>query len=72
MNRGGRQQEEEEAEQEGGKESCRNIETLQVWASEYHHFSSTDRTRGPADLPVSSSDPSRLVCCYCRGVFDRS
>lgn len=58
MNRGGRQQE-EEAEQEGGKETCRNIETLQVWASEYHPSSSTDRTRGPADL--CSSDLSWFV-----------
>lgn len=58
VNRGGRRRE-EEAEQEGGKESCRNIETLQVCGHLNIIISAVET--GPEDQQLSQWGPRVIV-----------
>lgn len=58
VNRGGRRRE-EEAEQEGGKESCRNIETLQVCGHLNIIISAVET--GPEDQQPSQWGPRVVV-----------
>lgn len=58
VNRGGRRRE-EEAEQEGGKESCRNIETLQVCGHLNIIISALET--GPEDQQPSQGGPRVIL-----------